>query len=127
MDNYCNRYEDNWTMLHYAAQNSQDAEVINYLVSKGLDVNGMTKDGLTPLLIALAWNTNIEISKSLVSCRANINIKFGGNALLHFVCLKQYKAVDYYKSPRLIPQKCNRISRNTLFYLIFLRILKNHL
>ncbi|MCL2745246.1 MAG: ankyrin repeat domain-containing protein [Planctomycetaceae bacterium] len=46
--------------------------VIEYLVSKGADVNAKDKDGKTPLLAAIARN-NSEVAKFLVSKGANAN------------------------------------------------------
>jgi ankyrin repeat protein len=57
-------------------------EEVKRLLAAGADVNAMTKDGMTALMLA-SKNGHSEVVKLLLAAKANVNAKSpnGGNAL----------------------------------------------
>lgn len=49
---------EGWTLLHHAIWNVDDVEYIRILVNHGADVNAMTRDGDTPLSMAVDHDMN---------------------------------------------------------------------
>ena len=58
--------------LHYAATYSDNRDVLQYLTTAGVDIDGQGHAGATPLSRATLSN-NTEAAKLLLACRANIN------------------------------------------------------
>ena len=65
---------DNCTILHYAATN-EHIEILEYVLSLGLDVNAVNNEGRSPLCYAVKCNQNVNIIKKLITCGADINIR----------------------------------------------------
>ena len=57
--------------LHYASDYGQ-REVVEYLISRGADVNAIDKFGITPLLAAI-WEGHTECVKLMLQHGANKN------------------------------------------------------
>lgn len=64
-----------YTLLHLAAMNNENVEIIKFLLDKGVAINAKDNDGLTPLHLAATWNGNVEVIKFLVSKGADVNAK----------------------------------------------------
>jgi len=64
--------DDGRTLLHLAASNNPNIEVIEYLISQGIDVNALDYFNEIPLHCG-ARNFNIEIVKYLISQDAKVN------------------------------------------------------
>jgi len=63
------RDKDSWTVLHWAAMGDKgedNVKVVQYLLSKGLDIDVSTKKGLTPLYVASGMGC-VEVVKYLIS------------------------------------------------------------
>ena len=90
------------TAIHYAAENGRN-EVVELLEELGANVNVFSKDGYTPLILAV-FNKHIDVVKKLLSVGAGVNIpsrrqkrtplsyavEYGDNELLK--CLIDYGA-----------------------------------
>eukprot|EP01130_Rhizamoeba_saxonica_P000161 TRINITY_DN10161_c0_g1_i1.p1 TRINITY_DN10161_c0_g1~~TRINITY_DN10161_c0_g1_i1.p1 ORF type:complete len:493 (-),score=78.60 TRINITY_DN10161_c0_g1_i1:61-1341(-) len=61
-----------YTALHDAS--SLDAGLVKYLIKKGVDINIVTEEGYTPLLIALNSN-RMDIAEILLKHGADLNVK----------------------------------------------------
>ncbi|MFA6527391.1 MAG: ankyrin repeat domain-containing protein [Candidatus Babeliales bacterium] len=72
---------DLYTFLHLAVDSNQ-IEVVKFLVRKKVDVNAKDADGRTPLFFAVD-NGNLEIAKFLVENNAIDVVKADGTTLLH--------------------------------------------
>jgi ankyrin repeat protein len=70
-------------VLHALARKPNQAEIINYFISKGVDINKADKDGNTPFMNAAATNNDVELITSLSASVKNINLvnKKGTSAL----------------------------------------------
>lgn len=70
------------TVLHALARKEKQAEIVNYFLAKGVDVNKADNDGSTALMVA-AGGTDTELLQILLSKTANINAanKKGESAL----------------------------------------------
>jgi ankyrin repeat protein len=66
------RSPDGWTALHIAARCSA-AEIVSMLITKGADVNGIGKRGLTPIFFAL--REPFENAGLLLAHGANVNAR----------------------------------------------------
>ncbi|MEQ1763572.1 MAG: ankyrin repeat domain-containing protein [Pyrinomonadaceae bacterium] len=56
--------------LHHLAENGVEPEIIRYLISSGIDINAVNKEGRTPLMLAAA-NSQNEIVTALLENGAN--------------------------------------------------------
>jgi hypothetical protein len=56
--------------LHHLAENGVEPEIVRYLISSGIDVNAVNKEGRTPLMIA-AYNSRSEVVTTLLESGAN--------------------------------------------------------
>jgi ankyrin repeat protein len=54
---------------------SNNKDIINYLIDKGIDINAKNKFGQTPLFYAVMYNHSPEIIQHFIDQGANINIK----------------------------------------------------
>lgn len=64
------------TCLHYAAYNSNNINVINYLIEKGANITLTDKDGRTPLIYAIMESENdnkIDIVRFLIKNGSDVN------------------------------------------------------
>jgi ankyrin repeat protein len=70
------------TLLHCAAADNSNVDVVKYLVSLGLDVNTSEDGGLheTPLHAAAKWNPNLDILEYLISQNADVHARRGDDA-----------------------------------------------
>ena len=76
-----NNYGD--TLLHYAAQGSNDV-IIQNLLSLGLDIDSRRSDGATPLMIA-ACERRLDAFSVLIERRSDPTLKNNyGDTLLHY-------------------------------------------
>ncbi len=70
-------------VLHALARKPNQAEIINYFIVKGVDINKADIDGNTPFMNAAGSNTDIDLITSLSASVKNINAvnKKGNSAL----------------------------------------------
>ncbi|MEJ5996151.1 ankyrin repeat domain-containing protein [Pedobacter sp. Du54] len=70
-------------VLHALARKPNQAEIINYFIAKGVDLNKADNDGTTPFMNAAASNSDLELITLLSSSVKNINLvnKKGNSAL----------------------------------------------
>lgn len=70
-------------VLHALARKPNQAEIITYFISKGVDVNKVDKDGNTPFINASGANSDVQLINSLSAQVKNINLvnKKGASAL----------------------------------------------
>lgn len=59
------------TLLHYATEYSMDKKFFRLLLECGANVNASTKNGLSPLIIAVLYNST-DIANLLINHRANV-------------------------------------------------------
>lgn len=59
--------------LHFIVRKEKQNEIINYFLSKNVDVNQVNKDGNTVFMYAAAANNDLEIIKTLASKVKNTN------------------------------------------------------
>ncbi|CAB3384938.1 Hypothetical predicted protein [Cloeon dipterum] len=72
--------------LHYAGSNLRHgAEIANYLIDSGVEVNRKNQIGETPLHCALR-HENVDVAKLLIDKGADLSEKLNGENYLHF-CL----------------------------------------
>lgn len=62
-------------LLSYAASWGQKPEVITALLMAGADVNFLDRHGLTPLILAVTLNKNLEVIGSLIDSGSNVNAR----------------------------------------------------
>ncbi len=76
--------KDKENVLHLAVNQSEPSkEILIYLITKGVDVNGENCNGRTPLLYAAKWE-HLFTSKVLIKNRANVNHVYkNGQTALH--------------------------------------------
>ncbi|MGF1924852.1 MAG: ankyrin repeat domain-containing protein [Bacteroidia bacterium] len=60
-------------VLHAIVRKPNQTEIINYFISKGVDINKADKDGNTPFMNAAGANGDVELLTSLISSVKNIN------------------------------------------------------
>lgn len=60
-------------VLHALVRRPKQEEIINYFVSKGVDINKADNDGTTPFMNAAATNTDVTLLTSLLAQVKNIN------------------------------------------------------
>ncbi len=65
--------ENGENVLHAIARKPNQAEVVKYFISKGVDINKADKDGNTPFMNAAASNNDLELIQSLIASVKNIN------------------------------------------------------
>jgi ankyrin repeat protein len=65
------------TLLHLAAQNNPNVEVLEYLLDRGANINAMNNARNTPLHLAARSNPNVEVVRSLVNSdrEADLNVR----------------------------------------------------
>ena len=67
------KIDNGYSVLHFAALNDGNVEIIKVLVSMGAIVNAKADDSRTPLHVALS-NKNIEAAETLIDLGADVNI-----------------------------------------------------
>lgn len=77
-----------WTPLSLAASQTDDVGVIECLLNAGAVINVADNDGITPVMSALAHNSNIQISRYLISNGADlVNATFRGEvSAFTYIC-----------------------------------------
>lgn len=70
-------YRDSFgnSVLHYAAVNNPDPQVIRYLISLGINVNTVNRAGQTPLYLAIKNQAHDQIILTLLKAKANPNLR----------------------------------------------------
>ena len=78
-------YQGGWSALHYAAWYGLDADILETMISAGINVNVTTSyEKSTPLMCA-AQNQKHHTCEQLLSCNADPNmINVNGEAALHY-------------------------------------------
>lgn len=88
--------------LHLSVSFTQNLELINFFIEKGIDVNSISRSGCFPLHLAA---DDISVMNLLLSKGADINAKNGrGETVLHAAKRYKYKNVVNY----LNENGCNR-------------------
>ena len=62
------------TLLHRAARNNSNVDVLNFLVAQGAGINVVNNVGDTPLHLAARYNANVDVLNYLVQ-KADVNTK----------------------------------------------------
>ena len=84
---------DGDTCLHYAAKNSLDPEVLQAIISRGVDVNATNKKHVTALMIVYK-NMGKEAIDVLLNAGADTNIADAdGDTWLHYAA-KNYRCTE---------------------------------
>ena len=78
---------DKKTALHLAAENGFE-EMVNFLLSKNLSMDALTKINWTPIYLAVG-NSHLKVVQALLDNGANVNSfdPLNGLTLLHVACL----------------------------------------
>ena len=87
-------HDKNANLLFCAAENTNE-EIIDYLINKGLDVNAVSKEGRTPLLVS-AVNSNLSVFAKLLEKGADINV------LDNNKCNLLHVAAEFNDNPALV-------------------------
>jgi ankyrin repeat protein len=75
--------KDGETLLHWAAVQNPNVTILEYLISKGADINARNNKGMTPLHKAAFRNT-VDHLKCLINAGAQIHIKdYFGYTIFH--------------------------------------------
>ncbi len=80
------------------AISENDVELVNKLISYGADVNGRTRRGVTPLMIAARYD-NAEIAKILITKGAKLSLvdELGNSAMDHAKSSNSNKVIEVLK------------------------------
>jgi ankyrin repeat protein len=110
---------DNITPLHNVASRSQDLEVINYFIKKGIAVNAADKNGNTPFLNAVS-NNSIEVVAALLKQVDTIDYtnKKGQSALMLAVENNTTDVVKLLLSKKASTALVDANGNNLAYYLI---------
>lgn len=89
--------DNDWPLVH--AINDNDLEKIKALVARGAVVN---TDGLTPLWLAVANNTSVDIVDFLIEEGADMTVKVDGRTPLEYAIEKKKtsKVIEALKQGR---------------------------
>jgi len=71
-------------------------DVVKYLVTKGADVNAMSKDDITPLMDA-ASKGNLEVVEFLVAKDADVNARMTDGSTPLMMAAGKQKVVEFLK------------------------------
>ena len=107
-------------ILHYIARKPNQSEIINYFLSKGVDVNKADEDGNTPLMNAAAGNRDTTVIGLLLPKVKNINqtnLK-GETALAMAVRSNSAEAVAYLLNKGADVKALDKNGNNLAFYLM---------
>ncbi|KAH6673675.1 ankyrin repeat-containing domain protein [Halenospora varia] len=110
-------YMDKITALHVACA-KKNAEAVKVLVEQGADINAMTSDGWTPLMVAIDYHS-VDVTSYLLSQGANVGLedKFGFSAFEYcggyapIVELLEPYRKEFYELQRIV-----RIPDKTRFF-----------
>lgn len=80
------------------AISENDIDLVNKLISYGVDVNGRTRRGVTPLMIAARYN-NAEIAKILITKGAKLSLldELGNSAMDHAKSSNSEEVIEVLK------------------------------
>jgi ankyrin repeat protein len=68
--------DDNGTTpFHWATEKKSNIDILEYLISKGADVNAKNNDGFTPLHWAVNFTSDVEVIQYLISQKADVNTR----------------------------------------------------
>ncbi|MDR1958516.1 MAG: ankyrin repeat domain-containing protein [Planctomycetaceae bacterium] len=90
--------DDGMTLLHCAAGRNSNMEVIEYLMTQGLDVNAKDDFDRTPLHCAAGFNSHVEVVKFLIKKGANVNAEDRfGTPPLHYAARNNFnvEVIEY--------------------------------
>ncbi|CAM3940002.1 ankyrin repeat domain-containing protein [Mucilaginibacter galii] len=107
-------------VLHYIARKPNQSEIINYFLSKGVDVNKADEDGNTPLMNAAAGNRDTAVMAMLIPKVKNINqanLK-GETPLAMAVRSNSPEVVAYLLSKGADVKALDKNGNNLAFYLM---------
>lgn len=106
--------------LHYLAGKPKQAALINYLISKGVDVNKANEDGKTPLINASMANNDLETISVLARATKNINEpdNKGATALAYAVSENTPEVVKLLLDKGAEVQLENKEGDNMAYYLL---------
>lgn len=83
--------KDGTTPLHALAYKSKDLKVLEYFISKGIDVNKQDKDGKSALVYSIA-NKNNDVLKFLLQQGADLSVKDTKGNNLGYYLFKSYSS-----------------------------------
>ena len=107
-------------VLHYIARKPNQSEIINYFLSKGVDVNKADEDGNTPLMNAASGNRDTAVMAMLLPKVKNINqanLK-GETPLAMAVRSNSPEVVAYLLSKGADVKALDKNGNNLAFYLM---------
>jgi ankyrin repeat protein len=101
----------NSTVLHVVCRENAPLDIVNTLLTTGLDINAITTEGFSCLTDAIHHNVNIELVHLLLENGASVNHVFADtqNTLLHVAIKKNVKPgiVHLLLKYGADPNKCN--------------------
>ena len=107
----CNLFkvdDDQENVLFYALRNEYSLEIIQYLVTSGVNINTTNKHEVSPLALSLKY-TNISTVSFLISKSSNLNIvDNNGDTLFHYI----YEPNSLQKAQLLFERGLNIHSEN---------------
>ena len=92
-------------------------QIVQYLLDKGADINALSKDGHSSLMIACQYKHQ-DIVRLLLNCRADANTQNSKttNTALHFACCEQLAtAVELLLAHGADPNVRNNLECTPLF------------
>ena len=85
-----------WNAFHVLCSHCKDPDVVTKMIGEGADINALTGQGATPLILAVESNFK-SVVKVLVKHGADLNIvQFGFSALHKAIFACQFSSVDLF-------------------------------